>query len=80
MAQLILCLIIAILSSFFYNNNRATHDYIIWDENQAIAGTTSFFAYFVLINTMIPISLIVSIEIVKVTQSYFIDKDQFMFS
>lgn len=29
---------------------------------------------------MIPISLIVSIEIVKMTQSYFINNDQFMYS
>ena len=29
---------------------------------------------------MIPISLIVSIEIVKVVQSYFINKDRFMYS
>lgn len=39
-----------------------------------------FFTYFVLINTMIPISLIVSIEIVKVSQSYFINKDKLMYS
>ena len=29
---------------------------------------------------MIPISLIVSIEMVKLIQKYFIDKDRFMFS
>jgi len=31
-------------------------------------------------NTMIPISLIVSIEIVKMFQKYFIEKDQLMYS
>jgi phospholipid-translocating ATPase len=36
--------------------------------------------YIVLLNTMIPISLIVSIEIVKMSQSYFINKDKLMFS
>lgn len=39
-----------------------------------------FCTYIVLINTMIPISLIVSIEIVKMSQSYFIEKDRLMFS
>lgn len=39
-----------------------------------------FLTYIVLLNTMIPISLIVSIEIVKMSQSYFINKDSFMFS
>ena len=37
-------------------------------------------SYIVLLNTMIPISLIVSIEIVKMSQSYFINKDTLMFS
>lgn len=36
--------------------------------------------YIVLLNTMIPISLIVSIEIVKMSQSYFINKDNLMYS
>lgn len=39
-----------------------------------------FLTYFVLMNTMIPISLIVSMEIVKMFQKYFIEKDQLMFS
>lgn len=43
-------------------------------------GILAWCSYFVLINTMIPISLIVSIEIVKMSQSYFIDKDRLMFS
>ena len=38
-----------------------------------------FFTYFLLYNTMIPISLIVSMEMVKVAQSYFITKDQEMY-
>jgi magnesium-transporting ATPase (P-type) len=39
-----------------------------------------FFVYFVLINTMIPISLIVSMELVKMCQSFFINKDKLMYS
>jgi magnesium-transporting ATPase (P-type) len=39
-----------------------------------------FFSYLVLLNTMIPISLIVSIEIVKMSQSHFINKDNLMYS
>ena len=46
----------------------------------AVDSILIFFTYFVLINTMIPISLIVSIEIVKVSQSYFINKDKLMYS
>lgn len=39
-----------------------------------------FLTYFVLINTMIPISLIVTMEMVKLFQKYFIEKDQLMYS
>lgn len=35
----------------------------------------NFFSYFILLNTMIPISLIVSLEMVKVVQAYFIAND-----
>lgn len=38
-----------------------------------------FFSYFLLYNAMIPISLIVSLEFVKVFQAYFIEKDEEMF-
>jgi P-type E1-E2 ATPase len=45
-----------------------------------IGSILIFLSYLVLLNTMIPISLIVSIEIVKVSQSYFINKDTLMYS
>jgi magnesium-transporting ATPase (P-type) len=35
-----------------------------------------FFTYFILLNTMIPISLVVTLEIVKVIQAYFISRDR----
>lgn len=38
----------------------------------------SFVGYFILLNTMIPISLIVSIEVIKSFQGYFIGHDQLM--
>lgn len=45
-----------------------------------VDGFIQFLSYFVLLNTMIPISLVVSMEIVKMFQKYFIEKDQLMFS
>lgn len=35
----------------------------------------TFFTYFLLLNTMIPISLIVSLEFVRLFQAYFLAKD-----
>jgi magnesium-transporting ATPase (P-type) len=78
--QLILSLICGILSGLFTKDHRDTDTYIQWSYSPAQEGVIQLFAYFVLVNTMIPISLIVSMEIVKMTQSYFINKDQFMYS
>jgi len=39
----------------------------------------SFFTFFLLLNTMIPISLIVSLEVVKGVQAYLMSTDERMF-
>jgi phospholipid-translocating ATPase len=43
-----------------------------------VEAGTAFAGYFILLNTMIPISLIVSIEVIKSIQGYFIDHDELM--
>ena len=79
--QLVLCFITAILDGVFIKQNKSTDTYIIFGSYSiGLDAFLMFCSYFVLINTMIPISLIVSIEIVKFCQSYFIDKDRLMFS
>eukprot|EP00743_Colponemidia_sp_Colp-15_P004618 GILK01004978.1.p1 GENE.GILK01004978.1~~GILK01004978.1.p1 ORF type:complete len:825 (-),score=177.01 GILK01004978.1:1009-3483(-) len=45
----------------------------------AFEGVLIYFGYFLLLNTMIPISLIVSLEIVKVIQAFFIEMDLEMY-
>jgi magnesium-transporting ATPase (P-type) len=79
--QMGMCLIMAVLDAVFLNNNKDNNSYILFSTYSV--STDSFLmwcTYMVLLNTMIPISLIVSIEIVKMSQSYFIDKDQLMYS
>lgn len=78
--QVVLSFICGILAGVFNNKYSTTYTYIPFSYTAAVDGVISFFSYIVLINTMIPISLIVSIEIVKVAQSIFIDKDRFMYS
>ena len=72
--QLFLCLIVAIFYGLFISRHSSTDTYVDWTAN-SVGGDSAlmFCTYFVLINTMIPISLVVSIEIVKMSQSYFID-------
>lgn len=78
--QIVLSLVCGLLAGVFNNNNKSTNTYIPFNYTAPVDGILAFFSYIVLINTMIPISLIVSIEIVKVAQSMFIDKDRFMYS
>lgn len=48
--------------------------------NSFYAGFTSFFSYILLFNTMIPISLVVTLEMVKYGQSFFMMWDVDMYS
>lgn len=60
--QAILCLVVAILDAFFLSVNRTTNDYILYgDYGTGLDAFLIWCSYFVLINTMIPISLVVSI-------------------
>lgn len=63
------------------SNNKDAHDYILWGGYSAVGdGFLMFCTYLVLLNTMIPISLVVTIEMTKICQAYFINHDQLMFS
>jgi P-type E1-E2 ATPase len=78
--QCILCIILAIIGSFWYRNNETDVYYLPFEFNVGVNGVISFFSYFLLISTLLPISLIVTLEIVKVIQSYFIIQDAKIFS
>lgn len=61
---------------------RNIQTYIIWRKkfSKGKFFLMNFLLFFVEYSSLIPVSLIVSIEIVKAAQSYFIDFDQLMFS
>jgi magnesium-transporting ATPase (P-type) len=50
------------------------------ETNIPLASFLIFLSYLVLFNTMIPISLIVSLEIVKIVQGVFIQQDKLLFN
>ena len=89
-AQLILSIISAILHSVYFKkdsilmiqSNKLTDeeqkkntfiDYMI--TNFTIDSLLSFFTYLLLLNTLIPVSLIITLEIVKIIQGLFISVD-----
>ena len=73
--QSILCLIIAFVCAYYYSNEGQLHHYLPFETLVTVEGILTFFRYFLLLNTFLPISLIVSLEVCKVVQSGFIMTD-----
>ena len=74
--QSILCIICAILRGIFYTNNIEDNPFLNYTEHSyGVEGLISYFTYILLLNTMIPISLIITLEIVKLIQGAFISVD-----
>ena len=82
LVQIILCAISTYLGITTQDRLRRGHDYLNAHQvfNRAELGIRTFLLFFLEYNTFIPISLIVSIQLVKLSQSYFIDFDQLMYS
>jgi len=59
----------------FTSQRQSKHWYLPAEKNEALYAFLKFLTYFVLYNTMIPISLIVTMEIVKACQGKFIEFD-----
>ncbi len=79
--EVILCAILGGLNGRFVSMNKSSHSYILWGDYSDVGdGFLMFCTYLVLLNTMIPISLVVTIEITKICQAYFINHDGLMFS
>ncbi|CAN9513586.1 unnamed protein product [Ophioblennius macclurei] len=56
--------------------------YLHWDlpmDNFLFSGFLSFWSYVIILNTVVPISLYVSVEVIRLGHSYFINWDQKMF-
>ncbi|EGR30477.1 p-type ATPase, putative [Ichthyophthirius multifiliis] len=77
--QTILCLISSILSVnhyYLYYESSNDQKYILFDPE--VQGILIYFTYFLLLNSLIPISLIISLEVVKVIQATTIEFDSEM--
>ena len=75
-----LSLIIALCGAAWYSENFPTHGYLEITSSVAYTTFINFFSYFLLLSTLIPISLIVTLEIGKVIMSLFIMGDARMYS
>ena len=55
------------------------HGYLQWEDSVGVAALLNFFTYLILFSGMVPISLYVSIEMVKVVQAILINQDLDMY-
>ena len=84
-AQLILTLSIAIMGGFWHNEasskeeNQEVHFYIEFGYSSIAEGFFTFIRYFQLLNTLIPISLFVTAEMIKFFIAWFIARDTELF-
>jgi phospholipid-transporting ATPase len=74
--QFIFCVIIALFFGYYYKKNIQDNPYMPkYVYNNVTDSVLDYFTYTLLLNTMIPISLIISLEMSKVIQGYFIAVD-----
>ena len=84
--QGILCIISAILRGYYYKKNKLNKaDGIVKSFGYTMYSYTkesffNYFTYLLLLNTLIPISLIITVEVVKLFQGYFMQKDKYSYS
>jgi phospholipid-transporting ATPase len=78
---ILLCISCSILHHFEYLSKKHFYDnFIILKDNPNIESFICFFTYFLLLNTLIPISLVVSTEIIKIIQGIIIKWDILLYS
>lgn len=74
-------LTIAVLTAIWTSSDALKFDsYITYRYGPLMEGILSFGTHMVLTNSMIPISLIISLEMVKLAQAYFINNDNEMYN
>lgn len=77
--ELLLCLVCCIGSIVWNVNYGDNYSYFVQKRySGGLEGVFTFLTVFILLNTMIPISLIISLEMVKFMQTYFVDNDMDM--
>ena len=84
--QAILCIIAAVLRGFYYHHNdldevdRKPKGFGYTKDSYTVESILNYFTYLLLLNTLIPISLIITLEVVKIIQGRFMTCDIYGYS
>jgi magnesium-transporting ATPase (P-type) len=80
MAQIVLCLVLS-MATQLWQVNHDFDNFVLEDTNSDLTDSIlSFFTYFVLLNTLLPISLSVTLEVCKFVQGTMIEWDHLIYS
>lgn len=74
----ILCFVSGLVNGLFYDRNRESRIYFEYEayaSTSAGNGTLAFFVALIIYQSLVPISLYISIEIIKTAQAFFIHSD-----
>jgi magnesium-transporting ATPase (P-type) len=81
LSQCGICFVIAIFSYFWQTTDNVWDNlFIEADTRPVFESIFNFFTYFLLLNTLLPVSLQVTLEVVKTIQAFYINNDVLMFS
>ncbi|KAG7880820.1 hypothetical protein KL937_001667 [Ogataea polymorpha] len=79
----VLCFVSGLINGLFYDKRNTSFDYFEYKPmagwSSAANGVVAFFVAIILYQTLVPISLYISIEIIKTVQAYFIYADVRMY-
>ncbi|ODQ83041.1 hypothetical protein BABINDRAFT_159508 [Babjeviella inositovora NRRL Y-12698] len=78
----VMCFVTGVVNGLFYNKKRTSRlffEYKPYSPTSAGNGTLAFFVALIIYQALVPISLYISIEIVKTLQAYFIYSDVKMY-
>ncbi|AOA61897.1 Aminophospholipid translocase (flippase) [Komagataella phaffii CBS 7435] len=78
----VLCFVSAVVNGVFYNESDTSRIYFDFEpyvDSAAGNGVVTFFVALIIYQTLVPISLYISIEIIKTVQAYFIYADVKMY-
>ena len=82
--QAILCILAAILRGYYYHHNELDevdpYGFGYTKYRYVIESFLNYFTYMLLLNTLIPISLIITLEVVKLIQGRFMTCDRYAYS
>ena len=84
--QAFLCVISAVLRGYYYKENNLKNvdsddkSFGYTERSYGLESFLNYFTYLLLLNTMIPISLIITLEIVKLIQGAFMKADAYSYS